>query len=89
MDALLSILPNLSIGVVSIGALVYITLAFIKVLEVRAEKHEKAMQAREDALRQVEKDIRTELIGVLGRSNDTIAQNTKVMERVMNHLDKH
>lgn len=94
MDALLSVLPNLSIGVISVGATVYITVTFLKVLEERARAHEISMQEREEALRKVEREIRGELMGILARSNDAIAasnnaiaQNTKVMERVVNYID--
>jgi len=96
MEGLLGVLPNLSVPVIAIGALVFIALKFLEVLEKRAQMHEASMKEREDALRKVEKDIRGELIGILGRSNDAIAasnsaigQNTKVMERVIGHLDKH
>jgi hypothetical protein len=55
---LLSVLPNLSIGVVSIGGLVYVVLQFLKALDNRADKHEKAMTEREASLRAVETDVR-------------------------------
>lgn len=84
----LTILPNLSIGVVCIAALVYITVQFLTKLDERAEAHEKAMDKREEALRQVEKEVRTELVGHLKESSSTIAQNIKIMERVVTHLDK-
>lgn len=86
---LFEILPNLSIGVVSIGALVYVTIQFIQKLDERATAHETAMDKREDALRQVEKEIRVELIQHLKDSSVVIANNAKVMERVINHLDHH
>lgn len=37
--SLLSILPNLSIGVISVLSLVYTVLQFLKALDNRAEKH--------------------------------------------------
>lgn len=86
---LVEILPNLSIGVVSIAALVYVTIQFIQKLDERARAHESAMDKREDALRQVEKEIRVELIQHLKDSSVVIANNAKVMERVISHLDKH
>lgn len=85
----LSILPNLSIGVISVGALVYVALDFRKAMDARAERHEAAMQERENALRVVEKEVRTELVGALQKSTSVIAENGKVMERVVRHLDKH
>jgi hypothetical protein len=88
-ETFLGILPNLSIGVVSIGALVFITLRFLDKLDERARAHEDAMDKRETALRDVEKSIRTELIDHLKESSVVIANNAKVMERVINHLDQH
>jgi|GEM_PF-2774556 len=87
--SLLSVLPNLSIGVVSVGALVYVALDFRKAMDKRAERHEASMKEREDALRQVEREVRTELVGSLQKSTSVISENSKIMERVVNHLDKH
>lgn len=89
MEAIISILPNLSIGVISIGALVYVTVQFIQKLDERARAHEEAMDKREAALREVEKEIRLELVQHLKESSVVIANNAAVMERVINHLDKH
>lgn len=90
MDAsLLSILPNLSIGVIAVGSLVYVTIDFRKAMDARAVSHEKSMKEREDALRQVEKEVRTELIGALQNATTVISENGKIMERVVRHLDKH
>lgn len=89
MEAIISILPNLSIGVISIGALVYVTVQFINKLDERAQAHEEAMDKRETALREVEKEIRLELVQHLKESSVVIANNAAVMERVINHLDKH
>lgn len=86
---LLSVLPNLSIGVISVGALVFVALDFRKAMDARAERHEAAMREREHALRAVEKEVRTELVTTLQRSTNVIADNSKIMERVVNHLDKH
>lgn len=85
---LLAVIPNLSIGVVCIGALVYITVRFLEKLDERAMAHESAMSERETALRGVEREIRTELVGALGRSSEAIAQNTRIMERVVTSLDR-
>lgn len=107
MDSLLNILPNLSIGVVSVVALAHLSLkhgetqaksqeAFIKTLDGRAEKHEAAMQERETALRAVEKEVRTEVSVQLTASTASLKdtakimqENSRIMERVITHLDKH
>src|SRR4051794_6955321 len=53
----LSILPNLSIGVVAVGGLVYVVIQFLHALDKRAERHEAAMAEREKALRDVEHHV--------------------------------
>lgn len=85
---LLQVLPNLSIGVVSIGALVYITVRFLQQLEQRSTAHESAMQEREIALRNVEKEIRVELSTALSNSTQAVVENGRVMERVIRVLDQ-
>jgi tRNA(Met) C34 N-acetyltransferase TmcA len=84
---LLSVLPNLSIGVVSIGGLVYVVLQFLKALDNRADKHEKAMTEREASLRAVETDVRRFLTDQLSQNTIALQENTKVMGRVVRHLD--
>lgn len=103
----LTLLPNLSVPVVSVLALAHLSLkhgetqaksqeAFIKTLDQRAEKHESAMQERETALRLVEKEVRTEVSIQLSASTSSLKdtakimqENSRIMERVITHLDKH
>lgn len=81
-NTLLSVLPNLGVGVVAIGALIYVVNQFLNQLrEIRVE-HKAAMQERESAFRVLEKEVRTEILTQLSR-------NTAAMERVINHMDKH
>jgi hypothetical protein len=94
MDALLNVLPNLSIGVVSIGGLVYVVAAFLKALDARADKHDAALKERESRLRNVEEQVRVTLTehitqaAVALRENAAIMnQNTRVLERVVRKLD--
>jgi len=87
MDALLSVLPNLSVGVVSIGALVYIVIEFLKRMDERTTKHETAMKEREEALRTVEREIRAQLATQLSLSTAALTENAKVMERAIKQLD--
>jgi hypothetical protein len=88
MSDLLSVLPNLSIGVVSILGLVYVVLKFLKALDDRADKHEKAMQVREQSLREVETSVRRFLTDQLSQNTIALQENTTVMARVLRHLDK-
>ncbi len=86
--SILSILPNLSIGVVSIVGLVYVVLKFLEALDKRAVAHEAAMTERENVLRNVEQDVREKLVAVIAESTVVIRENVKVMERVVNVIDK-
>lgn len=85
--SLLAILPNLSIGVISILGLIYVVLKFLDALDKRAEQHSIAMQEREQALRGVEKDVRESLYRHISESTFALQENTKVLARVINHLD--
>ena len=86
--SLLSIIPNLGIGVVAILCLGYITKVFLEQLNKRAEAHEAAMTERETALRAVEKDMRGTLATLIVQANSSINENTRVLHRVINHLDR-
>lgn len=87
METLISVLPNLSIGVVCIGALVYITIRFIMTLDSRADKHEKAMFERENAMRLLEQSVRQSLTEHLTQASIALAENTRALSRVIRHLD--
>lgn len=78
---LLSILPNLGIGVVAVVSLVYVTREFIFHLREERTAHGIELKEREQAMRQVEKEVRTNIMEQLGR-------NTHVMERAINVLDR-
>ena len=90
---LLTILPNLGIGVIAVLALGYLTIKngeerakaeqrFLGHLDVRTTRHEESMQERELALRNLESEVRTQVMGQL-------SENTKVLERVIKHMDNH
>lgn len=87
MTELLNVLPNLSIGVVSIGGLIYVTLKFLATLDIRADRHEKAMKEREDAMRALEFDVRKSLSLQLMENTNAMHNNTMVLERIVRRLD--
>ena len=87
IENILSVLPNLSIGVVCILALVYVTNRFLQVLDARSDKHETAMREREAAMRLLESSVRTTLTEHLTQASVALAENTKVLARVVHHLD--
>ena len=72
-----SVLPQLSVGVVSVLSLVYVVLKFLD-----------ALREERKALREVEKEIRSEILQHLTISTSTVQQAVKVIERLNNHLDK-
>lgn len=85
--SLLSILPNLSIGVISILGLIYTVLKFLEALDKRTIQHAEAMKERELALRAVEREVRDSLYKYLSEATVALQENTKVLARVINHLD--
>ena len=87
-SSILTVLPNLSIGVVCIGALVYVCNQFLKHLDERARQHEASMQEREVALREVEKEVRNTVMGQLSRNTEIMNTTSKVLERAINIMDK-
>jgi hypothetical protein len=85
--SLLSILPNLSIGVVSVVALVYTVLQFLKALDSQAKRHEQAIAERETSLRDVESHVRNMLASSLTQASIALEQNTRVLTRIISKLD--
>lgn len=86
----LSVLPNLSIAAVAILGLVYVVVLYtkssektaeasMKALKEIAEKHALALKEREDSIRNIEKEIRHDLLGQLGR-------NTQALEGFMDYI---
>lgn len=89
---------QLGLGGLAIAGLVYVSVktsetqkksqdAFLKALDDRADKHEKAMAERESALRSVEHDVRKNLTDQLTQNTVTLQDVAKVLGRVARHLD--
>lgn len=72
-----TILPNLSIGVVSVLALVYVTRMFIENLN----KHTEEIKEREAAMRGLEREVRTSIMSALN-------ENTLVMQNFIKEHSK-
>jgi hypothetical protein len=85
--SLLTMLPDLSLNVVSIVGLIYVVMKFLDALDRRTIQHAEAMKERELALRQVEKDVRDSLYRHISESTFALQENTKVLSRVISHLD--
>lgn len=86
MTDFLSIVPNLSIGVIAIGALVYTVIIFNKSQTSLIEKHGQAIEKGQEALRQVEADVRRFLTDQLSQNTIALQENTKIMARVIKRL---
>lgn len=94
----LTVLPNLSIGVVSVCALAYVTLKhsdstakqredFLKALDERTKRHEGAMFEREKAMRELESSVRQTMSTQLTENTIALADVAKLLGRVVRHLD--
>ncbi len=86
-EQLLAVLPNLSIGVVAVLSQVFTVVVFLRALDKRADKHEKAMNEREDRLRSVEEAVRITLTEHITQAAVALRENAKLFERVVNKLD--
>lgn len=87
--SLISVLPNLSIGVISIGALVYIAREFLRHLDTRAVMHEASMREREEQIRSVEKEVRTTVLDQLSKNTVVMNDTVKSHERLMAIIDRN
>lgn len=98
MEGLLSILPNLSVPVVAVLALAYLSLnhsrvqkenqdTFVTTLDTRADKHEMAMAKREESIRQLEQSVRESMSEQLTKNTVALIDVAKVLGRVVRHLD--
>lgn len=67
-SSIVSVLPNLSVGVASIAALVFVTVRFLQKLD-----------SREAEMRALEKEVRTSIMEQLGK-NSSIMQ--RVIDRL-------
>lgn len=89
-----TLLPQLSVGVVAVLSLAYVTREFLKHLDKMQVSHQSAMTERETALRAVEADVRKNLTDQMIQNTIQMTQNTvalsdtaKVMGRVIRVLD--
>ena len=91
--SLASVLPNLSVATVSILVIFLLSKEhqkraevkdkiFLQHLAERDEVYRAEINEREDALRTLEKEIRTSVMDQLGK-------NTNMMERVVDHIKNH
>lgn len=97
-SSFLTILPNLSIGVIAIGALVYVSTKFLqhlaetRVSHLEAMKeasvaHASSMKEREDRIREVEQEVRTKVLDQLQQNSVVMSDTVKSHERLITKLD--
>lgn len=91
-SAFFTALPNLSIGALSVITMAYMmiknnesrernTQSFLTTLDNMRTQHETAMKERETAFRDLEREVRNKILSQL-------TDNSKIMERVISHLDR-
>lgn len=91
--SIISSLSELSVPAISVIAIAYMliktnesrernTQSFLLALDKMRNEHEATMKEREFALRSLEKEVRTSIL-------EQLSKNSQIMERVINHLDKH
>ena len=89
----LSALSDLSVPAISVIAIAYMliktnesretnTKNFLDALQNMRSEHESSMKERETAFRGLEREVRTSIL-------EQLSKNSQIMERVINHLDKH
>ena len=78
---LISILPNLGIGVIAVLSLVYVTKEFLVHLREIHKEHKEDLNSREKEIRAIEKEVRTTI-------TEQLSKNTHVMERALLVIEK-
>lgn len=87
MEAFIAVLPNLSIGVVSVLGLLWVTAKFLAALDEQAKRHERVQADSEKAIRLLEADVRRTLSTQLVENTLATKENTIVMQRIVRRLD--
>lgn len=89
VDWISETLPNLGVGVASIGAVGFITVNFLKSMKEERREYKAAIDEREQAFRLLEKEVRTSISEQLYNATHQLTENSKTMERVIDHLEIH
>lgn len=74
-------LQEASISIVSVAALVYVVYIFISFIKDQSIDHRLAMKEREDAFRDVEREMRGTLTEHIVQSNIALTENSRALER--------
>lgn len=74
-------LQEASISIVSVAGLVYVVYIFINFIKDQSVEHRQAMKEREDAFRDVEREMRGTLTEHIVQSNIALTENSRALER--------
>jgi hypothetical protein len=85
---LLTVMPELGIGISAIAALVYVVRQFLDTLTKIRENHEASMSERERALRQIEAEFRNSTVKQLIRNTEVMKETTRALTEVSKYLER-
>ena len=77
---LISLIPELSIGVIAIGSLLYVIDRNIK----QNREFMIELKEREQAFRQLEKEVRTNIMAQLNKNTETLKEVVVLMDKINN-----
>lgn len=81
---LTAFIKDTSISVFTVAALVYVVIIFTKFIKDQSSEHRLAMKEREDAFREIEKEMRGTLTEHIVQSNIALTENSRALERNAN-----
>jgi hypothetical protein len=80
--SVLTFLPEVTVGVATVIALVYITRSFLIHLKDERETHYERIDKRDDQFRKLEAEVRNNIMGQLN-------ENTEAFRKVINHINSN
>jgi hypothetical protein len=88
MSDFITALPNLSIGVVAVLGLVYVSLRHNQALDKQREDFLSALGKQQESFRELETSVRASLTEQLTKNTLALSETAQVLARVIRHLDK-
>lgn len=87
MDPFLSILPNLSIGVVAVCGMIYLSIRHSEAMERQQNIFLVALEKQQESFRELETSVRTGLTDQLTKNTVALTDVAKLLARVTRRLD--
>lgn len=81
---LATFITDTSISVFAVASLVYVVVVFTRFIKDQSTQHHAAMKEREDAFREIEKEMRGTLTEHIVQSNIALTENSRALERNAN-----